>query len=448
VRGGRGVRPAGVIRASCQPRRCRGNPCAIHSKIQQFTASVSKTAGTRGAIVVVEEREADVPTTAAIIGAGIAGPALAIALRHAGIHATVYEASDAPRDETGAFLNLAPNGINVLHALGAEGVLDGLGFQNDRLVFHNESGRLLADVSVGGVTMMRGALSRRLREAAERSGVRVEFGKSLASIEARDGDVVARFLDGTSTCTTCLIGADGIHSRTRTSQFADAFSPVYTGILNLGGIVHTDLPSTGQAMHMVFGRRGFFGYAVRPDGETYWFSNFAQKVAPSPVALAEVDAGHYRRALLEVHHDDPPEVRRIIEAIAGTVGAYPVYEIPSLPVWHRGRIGLIGDAAHAIGPHVGQGASLALEDALVVAKCLRDAPDPAAAFATFEQLRRPRVEPIVKQSRRTGRQKAPSGWLGRKVRDLVLPVFLRQGAEAAGELSRYRFDWNETGHSM
>jgi FAD-dependent urate hydroxylase len=389
-----------------------------------------------------------VSTTAAIIGAGIAGPALAIALRHAGVDATVYEASDAPRDETGAFLNLAPNGINVLRALGVEGVLDGLGFQNDRLVFHNESGRVLADVPVGGVTMMRGALSRRLRETAERMGVRVGFGKPLASIEAREGKVVARFLDGTSSTTTCLIGADGIHSRTRTSQFVEAPSPTYTGILNLGGIVRTDLPATGQAMHMVFGRRGFFGYAVRPDGETYWFSNIAQKEPPSRAALTLVDGGHYRRELLAVHRDDPPEVRRILEAIAGTVGAYPVYEIPSIPVWHRGRICLIGDAAHAIGPHVGQGASLALEDALVVAKCLRDATDPAAAFAAFERLRRPRVEPIVRQSRRTGRQKAPSGWLGRKVRDLVLPVFLRKGAEAAGELYRYRLDWDEPGHSM
>ena len=100
-----------------------------------------------------------------------------------------------------------------------------------------------------------------------------------------------------------------------------------------------------------------------------------------------------------------------------------------------------GDAAHAIGPHVGQGASLALEDALVLAKCLRDIHDLPRAFSTFECLRRPRVEPIVKQSRRTGRQKASTGWIGRKIRDLVLPMFLKRGAHAANELYRYAVDW-------
>lgn len=97
-----------------------------------------------------------------IVGAGIAGPAAGIALARAGIEALVYEASSTPRDEAGAFLNLAPNGIAVLRALAVEHVLDGLGFQNDRLVFRNESGRVLAETAVGGVTVMRG-----VRKAAE-----------------------------------------------------------------------------------------------------------------------------------------------------------------------------------------------------------------------------------------------------------------------------------------
>src|SRR5687767_8239138 len=95
-----------------------------------------------------------------IVGGGIAGPALGIALRRAGIDSVVYESSPAPRDNAGAFLNLAPNGLNVLHALDLAHLTDRLGFRNDRLVFHNETGRVLADVPVGGVTIMRGVLSR------------------------------------------------------------------------------------------------------------------------------------------------------------------------------------------------------------------------------------------------------------------------------------------------
>jgi len=374
----------------------------------------------------------------AIVGGGIAGPAAGIALARAGIEATVYESSPTPRDEDGAFLNLAPNGIAVLKALDVESVLDDLGFENDRLVFHNERGRVLAETAVGGVTLMRGALSRRLRQAAHYHGVRVEFAKTLESIREQRDEVVVRFTDGTTHTARAVIGADGIHSRTRASVLSDAPRPAYTGIINLGGVVQTDLPPTGAAMHMVFGRRAFFGYAVRPSGETYWFSNYAQKDEPARDAFTHVAADAMRDRLLALHRDDPPEVSRILHALSGSIGAYPIYDIPSLPAWHRGAVCLIGDAAHAIGPHVGQGVSLALEDAFMLATCLREHADPAQAFQSFESLRRARVEPVVQQSRRTGRQKAPAGWMGRKIRDLVLPVFLRQAADAARELYTYR----------
>src|SRR5262245_29892445 len=376
-----------------------------------------------------------------IVGAGIAGPAFGIALRRAGIDAVVYEASACPRDDAGAFLKLAPNGLSVLRELGVERRLDGLGFQNDRLVFHNETGRMLADVPVGGSTLMRGALSRAVREAAEEAGVRFEFGKALSSVIERDGGIEARFADGTSARGSSLVGADGIHSRTRYACFPDAPKPAYTGIINLGGVVRTSLPQTGKAMHMIFGRRAFFGYAVRPGGDTYWFSNFEHKEEPSRGTLEQLGVDRVRRDLLDLHRDDPPEVTQILQAITRNVGAWPVYDIPSLPVWHRGAVCLLGDAAHAIGPHVGQGASLALEDAFVLAKCMRDIPEASHAFTTFEHLRRDRVEPVVKQSRRTGRQKAPSGWIGRRVRDLILPTFLKSGARAAQELYRNEDSW-------
>jgi 2-polyprenyl-6-methoxyphenol hydroxylase-like FAD-dependent oxidoreductase len=310
-------------------------------------------------------------------------------------------------------------------------------------VFHNETGRVLADVPVGGVTLLRGALSRALREAAVGAGVRFEFGKTLEGVEEHDGGVIARFADGTTVGGQLLVGTDGIHSRTRYRFFPDAPKPTYTGIINLGGIVRTDLPPTGTAMHMTFGRRGFFGYAVRPSGDTYWFSNFAQRDEPAHGALEAVDGAEFRQQLLTVHRDDPPEVTRILQAVNGMIGAYAVYDIPSLPRWHHGSVCLIGDAAHAVGPHVGQGAALALEDAFVLAQCLRDLSDPASAFATFERLRRERVERVLKQSRRTGEQKASTGWVGRTIRDLILPIFLRRGAKATEWMYAYHPAWNE-----
>src|SRR5262249_37443003 len=260
---------------------------------------------------------------------------------------------------------------------------------------HNDGGRVLAQVAVGGVTLMRGAFSRVLRDAAAQLGVRFEFGKSVESVHEHNGEVRVRFSDGSSATGYSPIGADGIHSGTRKGALPDAPRPTYTGIINLGGIVRTDLPPTGAAMHMVFGRRAFFGYAVRPSGETYWFSNYAQKAEPPRGRRLNVSADSLRQQLLDLHRGDPPQVTRILDAVTGDIGAFPIYDIPSLPSWRRGSVCLIGDAAHAIGPHIGQGASLALEDEFVVAKCLRDISEPSDAFAAFERLRRDRVEPVI-----------------------------------------------------
>ncbi len=172
---------------------------------------------------------------AVVIGGGIAGPAFAVALRRARIDSVVYESSPVPQDDAGAFLNLAPNGLNVLRALGLGNLTDGLGFRNDRLVFHNEQGQVLADVPVGGVTLLRGALSRALREATIDAGVGFEYGKFLESVEEREGGVIGRFADGTTAGGVLLVGADGIHSRTRYNFFPEAPKPTYTGIINLGG---------------------------------------------------------------------------------------------------------------------------------------------------------------------------------------------------------------------
>ena len=263
--------------------------------------------------------------------------------------------------------------------------------------------------------------------------MRVEFAKTPridSRAARRGGRAVRRWHHGGGRAAS--IGADGIHSRTRASVIPDAPRPAYTGIINLGGVVQTDLPPTGDAMHMVFGRRAFFGYAVRPSGETYWFSNYAQKEEPARDAFTDVHADTMRDRLLALApRRSAGSEPHSADALSGSIGAYPIYDMPPLPSWQRGAVCLIGDAAHAIGPHVGQGVSLALEDAFMVASCLRDFHDPAAAFTAFERLRRGRVEPVVRQSRRTGRQKAPAGWIGRKIRDFVLPMFLRQGADAA-----------------
>ncbi|WP_428962675.1 FAD-dependent monooxygenase [Micromonospora fluostatini] len=194
---------------------------------------------------------------------------------------------------------------------------------------------------------------------------------------------------------------------------------------------------------MTFGRRGFFGYQVADSGEVYWFANQAEREEPDRDRLAAVPDRQWRDELLARHDRDHAPIAEILRSTTGPIGRWPIHDLPSLPRWHHGRVCLVGDAAHATSPHVGQGASLAMEDAVVLAKCLRDVPETGAAFAAFESLRRGRVERLVKAAQRTGNQKVPATALGRAARDVVLPLFLRLGVRANEPVYRYRVDWDE-----
>jgi 2-polyprenyl-6-methoxyphenol hydroxylase-like FAD-dependent oxidoreductase len=186
---------------------------------------------------------------------------------------------------------------------------------------------------------------------------------------------------------------------------------------------------------MVFGRRGFFGCIKQGDGPAFWFNSFpeadpARWDSPDPAALAR-----YVRGL---HAGDPAFVTAILDRVEAIDRCYPVYDIRSLPRWHAGRVVLVGDAAHAISPHAGQGASLALEDAVVLAACLRA--EPAAAFAGYESLRRARVEAVVRLARRNGSQKRAQGPVGLFLRDLILPLLIPLGVRAMRRVTEYRVD--------
>ncbi|WP_235022905.1 FAD-dependent oxidoreductase [Amycolatopsis alkalitolerans] len=118
-------------------------------------------------------------------------------------------------------------------------------------------------------------------------------------------------------------------------------------------------------------------------------------------------------------------------------------DLPNVPKWSRGRMVLVGDAAHATSPSSGQGVSLAIESAVQLARCLRDIPSTSDAFAAYERLRRPRVERIIAAAARTNSGKA-AGPVARVVRDLVLPVAMKLLAkpEKMAWQVDYRIDWD------
>ncbi|WP_437580742.1 FAD-dependent oxidoreductase [Sorangium sp. So ce887] len=387
---------------------------------------------------------------AILVGGGIAGPVLGMFLRRLGVEVTIFEAREAPLEREGAFLGIAPNGMNVLADLGMAAAVQARGAPCAGIRFENARGRRIGVIDqreaarrfgAGLVMIRRGALRAELAEEAVRRGVEIRYGMRLTDIDRSDPrEVVARFGEGGEAGEArgdVLIGCDGFRSRTRASALPEAPAPDYTGLLDFGGFARCPgAPLSPGWNVMVFGRRAFFGAFAAPGGEIWWFHNSGE---PDPGSAAS--PGPLRERILALHQGDPGWISDVVRATPEVLGPWPLHDILTMPRWHAGRVCLIGDAAHAATPHAGQGASLAMEDGMLLAMCLRDEAEPEQAFATFERLRRPRVEAIVRQARRHGSRKAVAGPVAEWFRDRALPLFLRIGAAAQARVHAYRIDW-------
>jgi FAD-dependent urate hydroxylase len=391
---------------------------------------------------------------ALIVGGGIAGPAAAMALRRAGIDTVVYEAYAGGADAAGAFLTFASNGMDALRAIDAHRLVLSAGFPTPRISIQSGTGRDLGEAPNGGTlpdgtvsqTLKRADLYRALRDEAVRRGARIEYGKRLLDAEVTpDGGVVARFEDGTEAEGDLLIGADGVHSRTRRIIDPSAPRARYVPVLNIGGYARgVRVRAEPGTFRMVFGKRAFFGYAVHPSGEVWWFANPPRAEEPTSAELAAIGTEQWREMLANLFAEDATPAVEIVRATPGKLAGWATHDLPSVPTWHRGPMIVIGDAAHATAPSSGQGASMAIEDAVVLARCLRDLPETRQAFAAYEGLRRGRVERVVAHGARTSNSKA-AGPVGRALRDLMLPVILKRVARG-GSLAwmhDHHIDWDE-----
>jgi 2-polyprenyl-6-methoxyphenol hydroxylase-like FAD-dependent oxidoreductase len=149
--------------------------------------------------------------------------------------------------------------------------------------------------------------------------------------------------------------------------FPEYPKPHFTGLIGTGGITDAPVPDTGGVMRMTFGNNAFFGYLKAEGRPVYWFNSYAAGVGENGKIA---DPSGYAKETRALHLDDPSPNAEILEHVDGIERSYPLYEMPKLPCWHKGRVVLIGDAAHAVGPHAGQGAAMAIEDALVLAASL------------------------------------------------------------------------------
>jgi len=390
---------------------------------------------------------------ALIIGGGIAGPVAALLLQRAGIEAEIYEARDASEDYASSWLTLASNGLGVLKTLGLDGPTELAGSPIPRMILSSGKGKRFGTVPNGArpevgdpsLVVKRGTLNRLLREEALQRHIKIAFGKKLTSLEMTDEPgVSATFVDGTTAEGSFLIGCDGIHSCTRQLINPSAPPPAYTGMMSTGGFSrNVPLPPTTDTLHLVFGKRAFVGYHVSAEGELFWFVTFPQTQAPGREEGNEIGSDEWRQRMFDLLQEEQPFLREIIGATERITG-YPIDDIATQPLWHKGGVVLVGDAIHAVSPTAGQGASLAMEDAMVLAQCLRDLPDGEQAFATYERLRRERVERVVQYARSLGSWRAMTNPIQMWFWELLMPFFLKRSANptALDWLYSYQVDWD------
>src|SRR5207248_6416733 len=244
--------------------------------------------------------------------------------------------------------------------------------------------------------------------------------------EHTEGGVRATFDDGTTAEGDVLIGADGVRSTVRRIIDPSAPEPVYCGTHIVYGYTSptTATPPSPEAFKIFWGKKATFGY-TSATGDIYWYGSVA---APEPLSSDPLDMEQWRRRLLRLFRRDRTPATAIIST-AKVIVATSTRELRNLPTWHNQAMTVIGDAAHAVVPATEQGAALAIEDAVVLAQCLRDTDDSGNALAAFERARRDRIDRAATSRRgRTGHRRGMPRWLEQRIRERKVTAALQAGA--------------------
>lgn len=343
---------------------------------------------------------------ALIIGAGIGGLTAAIALRNAGLAPVVYERASALHP-VGAGLTLQPNAVLALREIGIGSAIERAGAALSAGAVMRSDGtplmkmpdgmieQLRRELGAGIVGIHRATLHRLLLDALGQE--HVQLGRACIGFRDTNDEVFARFADASEVACDVLIGADGIHSAIR-AQLHGANEPRYAGYTSYRGVTsdRRDLPADfGGEM---WGRGQRFGGCAIDGGRFYWFATLNSPAGHTHASAAE------QKAFLQQKFASFG--MRVPELIASTPEAAIVQtdisDRPTLSRWGRGAVTLLGDAAHAMTPNLGQGACQAIEDALVLSRKLTAAASIAAGLRAYEDARHRRANAVVTTARRLG----------------------------------------------
>jgi salicylate hydroxylase len=345
----------------------------------------------------------------AIIGGGIGGLTAANALSRAGVEVAVYEAA-AELKEIGAGVALHPNAMRVLRAIGVEDNVRLVAGRSQWQVMRNwKTGRVIGKTSrlqqvasfgIPGATVHRADLLDVLAGALP-PGL-VTLGRRCTQVWPDSDVAVARFADGSEVEADVIVGADGIHSPVRASLFGPD-APRFTGKICYRSVVRAAAvrgarPSTDGAQ--------WFG----PHGTIVLYPLRGEELI-NVVCHYDDDGYRHESWITECSRDE------VLERYAGWHGSllrlfaagevwykWALYDRDPVPHWTRGRVTLLGDAAHPMLPYLGQGACQAIEDGAVLATALSvEAAAPVTGLARYERTRRPRASQVVLATRERGR---------------------------------------------
>lgn len=343
-----------------------------------------------------------------IVGGGIGGLATARGLLHMGWDVTLYEQAQAFRP-VGAGITLAPNAVRALDWLGLGAELRSRGMAHGAAGIRDTSGRWLMRTRVEELEARYGVPSFALHRAdlhemlvAGAAGATIVTGHTVTGVRNMSEPVVTfDGLDGPGEdAADLVIGADGINSRTRTALFPRHPGPAYAGYITWRGLVPADAaPAASRAVGVTetWGRGQRFGIVPLADGQVYWFAT-----ASLPARSHTHDT---IRDLAARYHDWHDPILTLIEATPPqALLRHDIYHLATpLPHYQAGQIVLLGDAAHALTPDIGQGGCLALEDAVTLINLMPSDVDVPEALAAYERARKARTQRLVRISALWGR---------------------------------------------
>jgi 2-polyprenyl-6-methoxyphenol hydroxylase-like FAD-dependent oxidoreductase len=357
---------------------------------------------------------------AIIVGGGIGGLSAAIALRQNGCEVEVYERAPAIR-EVGAGISLWANAVKILDRLGVGAEIRARKEESGSGALRNKAGTVLSRMRFDELERIckapmifihRAELIDVLKRAIPDEAV--HLGAELQSFEAGANGVAVSFADGRSARGDILMAADGLRSRVRLKLFPNT-PPRYAGYSSFRAICTYPHEKAGDAWGETWGRGVRFGLIPMSHNRIYWFlaRNAAEGVALTPAQRKDIAvqaATGWHAPVPDVIGATAPDA--IIQA--------DIHDIDAPRTFHSGRVVLLGDAAHAMQPNLGQGACQAIEDAFVLAKCLKEKQEIAAAFAAYDKLRVEHTRAVIREAHKFGRVCQLSNPLACWLRDIAV----------------------------